>query len=429
MNKLIKEIKNRPLLVQPTAAQEYITRISSFEIPLDKRLDSMSEMLESIFGPRPTLQKFPPYAVIPIQGLIGKGLPEIDKMCGACDVDDVSEMLEECERDESIKAIIFNINSPGGSHTGVPELANEIKECSKKTIAFTSTEACSAAYWLGSQCEEFYATKSATVGSVGCYMLFENTYQNLANDGVFMQVIRSGALKGAAIPGTNLTDAQLEMLQKHCDEVWTDFKESVKSVRSFVTDDAMEGQTFSGANAAKNGMVTGLVQGFDDLMEKLDEFVAEQMEAAEDNAQDNEESEHGIMEKSAAHRALGVDLAKSLAIFASTKKKKIKKSKVENEVEDEDEDEEMEDEDHEDDDDDDDREERDEVSNKKMETEDEEEDEDEAGEAQSPVSEEESDEDEIDEDVEDELEDAEKAIETDKKHSRKGMKRLKGKRA
>jgi ClpP class serine protease len=76
-------------------------------------------------------------------------------------------MLEECERDQTITTVILNIDSPGGVSVGVPELAEKIKNFKKKVISFTSNEACSAAYWIGSQASEFYATPSSTVGSVG----------------------------------------------------------------------------------------------------------------------------------------------------------------------------------------------------------------------------------------------------------------------
>jgi signal peptide peptidase SppA len=255
------------------------------------KMSDMGEMLEAIFGAKATLEKFPPYAVLPIHGVISKNISELESLCGCCDIHDVEEMLEECERDPSITTIILDIDSPGGTSVGVPELANRIKNCSKKVISFTSNEACSAAYWLGSQASEFYATKSATVGSVGVYICFNDISKMFEMEGVKAEVIKSGIFKGAGIQGTSLDENQRKMLQDEVIDIHNDFKEAVKSVRSFVEDSSMEGQCFSGKRGAEAGLVTGLVNGFDELMESLDKNVAKQMEADEENDERAEVSE------------------------------------------------------------------------------------------------------------------------------------------
>jgi ClpP class serine protease len=53
-------------------------------------------------------------------------------------------------------------------------------------------------------------------------------------DGVKMDVIKSGVYKGAGIPGTSLDEGQRKMLQDEVVDIHNDFKEAVKSVRSFV---------------------------------------------------------------------------------------------------------------------------------------------------------------------------------------------------
>ena len=285
MRSLSQAVKqHRPLLINPSHAQSFLERCASLQLPLGAKASDLGDMLEVYFGAKPVLEKFPPFAVIPIRGVIGRGLSELESLCGACDIKDVEEMLEECERDMSIKTIIIDIDSPGGTSVGVPELANRIKNCKKSVIAFTASECCSAAYWIGSQAGQgFYATPSSTVGSVGVYIAFPDMSEAYKMEGVRMDVIRAGAMKGAGIPGTSLDAGQREMLQAEVLEIWGDFKAAVKSVREFVEDASMEGQTFSGKKAADAGLVTSLVNGFDEMMVTLDAAVAEQMEADEDN--------------------------------------------------------------------------------------------------------------------------------------------------
>lgn len=318
MRNLIKDIKaNRPLLIQPEQANAHLERTSKVEMPLGAKLSDFSDMLSAMFGAPAKLEIYPPFAIVPVRGVISKNVSDLDALCGACDIENVEEMLEEAERDPMVKTVILVIDSPGGTSVGVPELARRIRGFSKEVLAFTDNEACSAAYWIGSQAKAFYATPSSTVGSIGCYIAYPDCSKAYEMEGVKMEVLKSGLYKGAGISGTSLDDKQREMLQKEVEEIHADFKADVKAVREFVDDSAMEGQTFSGKNAAEAGLVTGLVNGFDELMESLNASVAEQMEADEKNdaaseAGEMEESDEGASAKArrfASARALaGINL-------------------------------------------------------------------------------------------------------------------------
>lgn len=314
MRNLSNDIRaNRPVLIQPTIAKAFLERCADVKLPLGTKASDMSDMLAAIFGAKATLEKFPPFAIVPIKGVIGRNLPDLEAACGACDIEAVEEMLEDCERDPAISTIIFDVDSPGGTAVGVPELAKRIRECSKKTISFTSADCCSAAYWLASQSSEFYATPSSSVANVGCYIVFNDMSAAFANEGVTVDVIRSGKLKGAGTPGTALSKEQRDMLQAEVTEIANNFKADVKLVREFVQDADMDGQAFSGTKAAEKGFVTALVNGFDELMETLDAQVAAQIEADEanddranvgGNGDESGEYEDDGMSRMAAFRAL-----------------------------------------------------------------------------------------------------------------------------
>lgn len=455
MRNLSKDFKGqRPLLIQPAQAEAYLQRVSDMEFPMDAKMSDMGEMLSAIFGEKPTLEKFPPLAIIPVKGVIGKSLSELESLCGCCDIHDVEEMLEECERDPSIKTIILDIDSPGGTSVGVPELANRIKNCSKEVISFTGNECCSAAYWLGSQASAFYATPSSSVGSIGVYIAFPDVSEAYKMEGVKMDVIKSGAYKGAGIPGTSLDEGQRKMLQQEVEDIHADFKEAVKSVRSFVEDSSMEGQMFSGKRGAEAGLVTSLINGFDELIQTLDAGVFAQVEADEENdkrhgeALDEEAKMLAIAKnKTAAARALS-----GLKIKASSEdeedeedeeeEKKSegdedeKKSKSDDEDKPKDEDEEDEkksksddDEKPESEDEDEEKKSEDEDEEKKSEDEDEEkksEDEDEGTEPQ-PDGEDKPDEDKSKEDADEENDSGEKAVDTDSKHNKDSVRKNRSK--
>jgi len=211
--------------------------------------------------------------------------------------------MEDAERDPSITTIILDVDSPGGSAVGVPELAKRVRECGKRTVSFTSGDCCSAAYWIASQASEFYATPSSTVANVGCYIVFNDMSAAYAQEGVAVDVIRSGNLKGAGTPGTSLSKEQRDDLLAGVLEIADNFKADVKLVREFVQDADMAGQCFSGTKAAEKGFVTALTNGFDELMQSLDAEVAAQIEA--DEANDARANVGGEAEESDEEQGMG----------------------------------------------------------------------------------------------------------------------------
>jgi signal peptide peptidase SppA len=456
MRNLSKDFKgNRPMLIQPAQAEAYLNRVGDMEIPMDSKMSEMGDMLAAIFGAKPTLEKFPPYAIIPVKGVIGKNLSEMESLCGCCDIHDVEEMLEDCERDASIKCIILDIDSPGGTSVGVPELANRIKNCSKEVISFTGSECCSAAYWIGSQASSFYATPSASVGSVGVYIAFPDCSEAYKMEGVKMDVIKSGVYKGAGIPGTSLDEGQRKMLQQEVDDIHNDFKEAVKSVRSFVEDSSMEGQQFSGKRAAEAGMVTSLTNGFDELIQSLDPAVFAQVEADEENDDRHATSGLGSDEGDEESKAFAKAMSAANCAIAGLKAKASEETEDdEDEEEDEEEkpeskseedkpkEEDDEDEDKKSEDDEEKPESEDEEDEKKSEEEGEdkpesEDDEDEKkseeeegdeGSEPQPDGEDKPDEGKSKEDAEDEDDNGEKAVDTDEKHNKSGAKKNRSKR-
>jgi ClpP class serine protease len=83
-----------------------------------------------------------------------------------------------------------------------------------------------------------------------------------------MVVIKSSQspLKGAGIEGTSLTEAQVADLQRQVDGIAEDFQESVKATRVNVSQDAFTGGTFSGREAVRLGLVTGLADSFEEAL-------------------------------------------------------------------------------------------------------------------------------------------------------------------
>lgn len=259
-----------PMLIEPAKAKAYLDKVYALS-PTDlKAGDDLEDMMEMLFGPKPMMVKSGDLAVIPVKGVIGSGLTELEKMMGATDVEDIQEMLEDAERDPGVEVIIFDFDSPGGTVTGVPEMAERIRECTKRTIGWTCKQSCSASMWLMSQCDEVYVSPSSMVGSIGVYIPFYDQKQAYANEGVTVDLIKSGWAKGAGFSGTSMTPEQRKLFQDDCDESHAWFQSDILKVRTYADVADMQGQCWTGKKAAEKNLVSGLMNTFDDLLMAID---------------------------------------------------------------------------------------------------------------------------------------------------------------
>lgn len=208
-------------------------------------------------------------AIIPVHGVIGKHLSMMEMMCGGCDLDSTSTMMDMAEADDSVKSVLLDFRTPGGTVTGIPELGRKIANFSKPTVAFTDSECCSAGYWLASQCGKFYATESSTVGSVGVYMALLDESRALENEGVKINAIKAGEFKLAGASFKPLTDSERAMFQAGVDKLHAQFKAAVLRNRE-IDVKCLEGQCFDGEEAAANGMVDGLVESVTDVLDMVE---------------------------------------------------------------------------------------------------------------------------------------------------------------
>ena len=246
------------LLIDPAKANDHRILAEKF---------GFTDMLAQLFGEVPKAYIAEDgTGVIPIAGVIGKGLSPIEKMTGAVDVNAIADAIDEFSANPQVTRIAFQVSSPGGTVTGVEELANKVRNISKPTMAYTDSEACSAAYWIASAADKVVASPSSTVGSIGVYMTIADMTEMAKAQGIKMVVIKSGKFKGAGIPGTSLSEEQISNLQQGVDEIHADFKSAVLQTRKLVKAEDMEGQVFSGKQAAQRNLITGLADSFSEAV-------------------------------------------------------------------------------------------------------------------------------------------------------------------
>jgi protease-4 len=220
-------------------------------------LESLFEMPE---GEGPEYSVRDGVAVIPVKGVISREISGMEKACGGFDLLDLMDLMDDAEKDETVKAIVLDIDSPGGGVTGVEEAGARIRASSKPVIASVSGMAASAAYWLASQARAVYSTESAQTGSIGVYMALLDQTRALEAAGLRVDLIKSegSPLKAAGHPGIPLSDEQRASLQGQVDYLYNRFTAAVSSTRRRLSADATKGGTFYGTAAKAAGLVDSI---------------------------------------------------------------------------------------------------------------------------------------------------------------------------
>lgn len=189
---------------------------------------------------------------------------------GATGSEDIGAALREAGSRDDIKAVFLNIDSPGGTVAGTPELAAAVASLNeqKPVYAFSSGLMCSAAYWVASQARAIYATPSAQVGSIGVVQAVIDNSAALDKAGIRVEVFSVGKYKAMGAPGTPLTDDQRELISSNLAEIAGEFHAAVLAKGRAIPAEAMEGQTFSGKQAQRHNLA-GMVPDRAEAMRRL----------------------------------------------------------------------------------------------------------------------------------------------------------------
>ena len=206
-------------------------------------------------------------AIINVHGVLGKHLSLMEEMCGGCSIDTISEELERAAENGNANRIILNFNTPGGVIPGIPELARKIEAIDKfkPVYGFTDYMSCSCGQWLMSQCREAWATPSAMVGSVGVYSIYLDESEALSKAGMKVEAIASDDDKLLGASFKPMTDRERGILQAKVDSIYAEFKAAIQTHRK-VPDEYMTGLVYYGEEAVKGGLLSGLVDGFDEVI-------------------------------------------------------------------------------------------------------------------------------------------------------------------
>lgn len=200
-------------------------------------------------------------AVLPVHGFISQRGGPFDDLFGGTSVDRMAATVDRAMADPQISAIVFDVDSPGGSVNGVQAAAEKIRgyRGTKPMVAVANSLMASAAYWLASQADQVVAAPGSDVGSIGVFRLHEDISEMAARAGVKVSFLAEPAAKVEGNPFEPLSDEAREFAMSQVRETYGEFVKAVAAGRG-VTQSAVregygKGRTLKAGQARDAGMV------------------------------------------------------------------------------------------------------------------------------------------------------------------------------
>jgi len=171
-------------------------------------------------------------ALIPIKGTISTEGTRDFFSPDVASSSTIIEFIERAEKNPNIEAIIFEINSPGGSAVASDEIASAVKKVSKPTVALIREVGASGAYWVASATDHIIANRMSVTGSIGVIASYLEFSRLLENYNVTYQRLVSGEYKDLGSPFKELTDEERNLFQEQLDLIHDFFIQEVAQNRN-----------------------------------------------------------------------------------------------------------------------------------------------------------------------------------------------------
>lgn len=196
-------------------------------------------------------------ALIPIKGVVAS---EKYGVFGyeIADSPTIVSFIEEADKNPKIKAIIFEINSPGGAPVATEEIANAIEKTNKTTVAWIREMGASAGYWIASSCDKIVASKMSMTGSIGATISYLEFSGFLNDYNITYQRLVAGKYKDIGTPFKTVTVDERRLLQDYLDRMHGYFISAVAKNRGLSEERVKEiatGMFYTGEEAKEMGLV------------------------------------------------------------------------------------------------------------------------------------------------------------------------------
>jgi len=196
-------------------------------------------------------------ALIPISGVISTSDGGVFDKTGTKS-QTIVDWIDDAEEDDSIKAILFEINSPGGSPVATDEIASAIKLAEKPTVALIRESGASGAFWAATAADTVFANRMSVTGSIGVKSSYLEIAGLLQDYNLTYRKLTAGKYKDMRSRYKELNPEEQKIIQDMLDNLHTEFITAVAENRDLEFDYVKKystGQVFLGKEAKELGFV------------------------------------------------------------------------------------------------------------------------------------------------------------------------------
>ena len=200
-------------------------------------------------------------AVIPLNGPIQSGEASLFFGGSVITPQLVRNQLERARQDDAVKAVVLQIESPGGVVAACQEIVNEIERMKKPVVVSMGTVAASGGYFISAKADKIVALPATLTGSIGVISQVPNIKGLYEKLGIEMEVFTSGKYKDMYAGLRELTPEERELLQEMTDQLYDQFVQLVAESRDLSEDEVRAlatGQLYTGGQAKELGLVDEL---------------------------------------------------------------------------------------------------------------------------------------------------------------------------
>ena len=253
--------------------QELIELVGEDDNKLGVNITAFNTYLKVINPPMPKVNNdMDKVAIVVAKGTILDG----DQKAGAIGGDSTARLLRKARLDDNIKAVVLQIDSPGGSAFASEVIRQEIlqlRQAGKPVVASMSTYAASGGYWIAASTDKIIASPSTITGSIGVFGMFMTYENSLDYIGVHSDGVGSTDIAGLS-PARPLAPEFGQILQRNVENTYGNFLSLVANARDMsveAVDKIAQGRVWIGEDALELGLVDELGE-LDDAVIAAAEF-------------------------------------------------------------------------------------------------------------------------------------------------------------
>ena len=187
-----------------------------------------------------------------------------DQSPGLIGAESTSRLLRKARNDESVRAVVLRVDSPGGSAFAAEVIADEVqalRDAGKPVVASMSSLAASGGYSISMNADRIIASPASITGSIGVFGMFPTYQRTLEVIGINSDGVGTTPWSGQFNPEREMSDETRQLLQLFVEDTYDDFISDVASQRGLeksAVDQIGQGQVWTGVEALENGLIDEL---------------------------------------------------------------------------------------------------------------------------------------------------------------------------